>query len=160
MALIHEKLYKTKDLSRVDFADYLLTLGDMMSRSYGGTRASVRIAVDADPAWLAVDTAIPVGLILNELVTNSMKHAFSEGDSGTVSITFRDLGETRYKLEVDDDGDGLPSSFSIESDSSLGLRLLRILTGQVEGDLVFVGKTRGSRFALTFKDVSGRSAAR
>jgi PAS domain S-box-containing protein len=160
MALIHEKLYKTKDLSRVDFADYLHTLGEMMSRSYGGTRAGVRIVIDADPAWLGVDTAIPLGLILNELVTNAMKHAFSETSGGQISIRFRDETAGRYALVVEDDGQGLPDSFSLESDTSLGLRLLRILTGQVEGSLAFTTNEAGTRFALGFTDNSNEGASR
>ena len=159
MALIHEKLYKTKDLSRVDFADYLHTLGEMMSRSYGGTRAGVRIVVEASPAHLGVDTAIPVGLILNELVTNAMKHAFTESMSGSVTIRFSGEGERRYQLVLEDDGIGLPSTFSLEADTTLGLRLLRILTEQVDGTLTFTPKARGSSFRLGFTDASRETSS-
>lgn len=159
MALIHEKLYKTRDLARVDFADYLHTLGEMMSRSYGGTRAGVRIEIDADPAWLGVDTAIPIGLILNELVTNAMKHAYSESSSGAIAIRFRSEDARRYVLEVEDDGVGLPEGFSLDDDTRLGIRLLRILTGQVDGELTFVNEPAGTSFRLAFADVAGRSRA-
>ena len=106
MALIHEKLYKSQDLARVDFNEYVLSLGSMLFRSYATISGAVKLVLRIDPVHLNIDIAIPVGLLLNELVSNSLKHAFPDGKQGTITVEFRSHPENKYDLSFRDDGIG------------------------------------------------------
>ncbi|CAJ37312.1 sensor histidine kinase [Methanocella arvoryzae] len=147
MALIHEKLYQSKDLSHIDFEEYVGSLTGYLSRSYvaGG---NVRIDLDISDISLDIDVAIPCGLIINELVSNSFKYAFPGGRPGTISVRMKRVaGE--YELTVADDGKGLPEGFDFRTSPSLGLLLVNTLVGQLDGVIMQVG-TRGTCFKITF----------
>ena len=129
MAAIHEQLYQSEDLARVDFDEYLAVLLDELFRSH--RTSQIDRSLEADAQSLPVDQAIPAGLIVNELVTNALQHAFPERSRGTVSVAYRaDAGEAT--LVVADDGQGADS---LDSDGTLGLRLVRGLTRQLRGTL-------------------------
>jgi PAS domain S-box-containing protein len=136
MALIHEKLYQHHDFARIDFADYLRGLLAVLSASHG---TAARLDIDAESLWLDIDQAVPAGLIVNELVTNSWKHAFPGGREGCIRVRFAAEGERRLRLEVADDGIGLAPGADPEQSRSLGLRLVRLLAGQLEAELRFSG---------------------
>jgi PAS domain S-box-containing protein len=129
MAAIHEQLYQSDDLSRVDFGAYLEVLMDELFRSHRTDHIDRELEAEAQP--LPIDQAIPAGLIVNELVSNALEHAFPDGQEGTVSVTFRaDAGEAL--LVVADDGRGAEA---LDDEGSLGLRLVRGLTRQLQGSL-------------------------
>jgi PAS domain S-box-containing protein len=134
MALIHETLYQSKDLSRINFAEYLQKLVAHVSRSYRIRPDAVKINIDVDNVSLPIDTAVPCGLIINELTSNSLKYAFPADMRGEVNITFEHTGP-RYVLRVSDTGVGLPAGFDPETGKSLGMKLVRMLTDQLCGDL-------------------------
>ena len=134
MALIHETLYQSKDLSRINFAEYLQKLVAHVSRSYRIRPEAVKININVDEVSLPIDTAVPCGLIINELASNSLKYAFPSDMRGEVNITF-ERGDTGYVLRVSDTGIGLPDDFNPEAGKSLGMKLVRMLTGQLCGDL-------------------------
>jgi PAS domain S-box-containing protein len=134
MALIHETLYQSKDLSRIDFAEYLQKLVAHVSRSYRIRPEAVRININVDDVSLPIDTAVPCGLIINELASNSLKYAFPADTRGEVNITF-ERADAQYVLRVSDTGVGLPADFDPERGKSLGMKLVRMLTDQLCGEL-------------------------
>ena len=134
MALIHEKLYQHDDFARIDFADYARGLLAVLSAAHA---VNVRVEVQAEPVWLGIDQAVPAGLVLNELVTNSFKHAFPQGRAGRIVVQLQADPAGRVALTVADDGVGPGSAFSIEAIDSLGLRLVRILAEQLDAALSF-----------------------
>lgn len=132
MALIHEKLYQSADFSAVDFGDYARTLVQMISRTQG--HPGIVAEVQAEAVQLDLDQAVPVGLLLNELVSNSFKHGFPGGRSGRIDICMASLAGGRVRLEVRDDGQGAPG-LDLQQGSTLGLRLVRLLVGQLDAEL-------------------------
>jgi len=148
IALFHEKLYQSRDLGRVEMAEYLRGLANDLFATYGVNPDDIVLAVHAEDIPLDVDAAISCGLIVNELVSNALKHAFPADRKGQVAITLRSAG-TDVVLEVADNGVGVPADFDFRSRSTLGLKLVAIFTEQVAGamDLTREG---GTRFSLRF----------
>jgi PAS domain S-box-containing protein len=149
MALIHEKLYQSADLAEVDFADYVRSLIAYLMRAYRISDATVSLKLDAEPVRLRIDTAIPCGLILNELVSNSLKHAFPNGRRGTITVVVRPEADGRASLRVSDNGVGLPPRADWWAGPSLGLRLVHTLTQQLRGTMD-VETAPGASFHLNF----------
>jgi two-component sensor histidine kinase len=137
MALIHEMLYQSKEIAKIEFNEYVRNLLSMVYRSHSPTSKAIKLDVQVDPVFLSMDIAVPVSLILNEMVSNSLKHAFKERNAGLVEIHFKKEKNGRFLLVVSDDGVGLPRDFSLENTPSLGLRLVKILTAQLRGNLTF-----------------------
>lgn len=149
MSLIHEKLYASPDLARLDFGDYLRMLVAHLYRIYRPHAAPIGLNLDVPATWMNVDIAVPCGLIVNELVGNALKHAFPDGRSGAVSVRLADAGEGRLRLTVADDGVGMPEGFALERTSSLGLQLAVMLAKQIDGTME-MQRDRGTRFDITF----------
>jgi len=151
MALVHEKLYQSEDLARIDFAGYIESVVQELRRSYGAERAGIGIKTEVEDVKLGVDYAIPCGLIINELVSNSLKHAFPEGKRGEVRIAMRQVGRDEVELEVSDNGVGLPESVGVRNAESLGLRLVSMLAeDQLVGEIK-VDRGKGTRFRIGFR---------
>jgi PAS domain S-box-containing protein len=147
MALIHELLYRSEDLTRIDFAEYLDQLVHHVVRSYGPAGQAVRSELSIEPEAMSLDCAIPCGLIVTELVANAIEHAFPEG-SGSVAVSFG-TENGRHRLSVADDGVGFSQGFDPEQSDSLGLRLVSALAHQLGGELEVVGDA-GTRFTITY----------
>lgn len=156
MAIIHECLYQSPDLARMDFADYVDKLTDNLLRTYSVRMDKIKIRLDMDKVPLILDIAIPCGLILTELVSNALKYAYPDDREGTIFVKFRVLPKSGYELTVADEGVGLAHSIDFESTESLGLRLVHILTEQLRGNMK-VETGPGTRFTLTFKEPAKRS---
>ncbi len=136
MAMIHERLYQSEDFERIDFREYTVTLvSDLIVSHHSGNRISPRF--DLRVGILSLDLAIPCGLILNELVTNAVKHAFPDERSGFIAVRFTEDKGGNYVLEVADDGVGMPGEPDAEGADSLGMKLVHVLTQQIEGQLEF-----------------------
>jgi len=133
MALIHDKLYRARDLARVSFPEYVRDLTNNILTSYALPARSVLVKLDVDDLSLSLDSAVPCGLILNELMSNCLKHAFPLGHSGTVYVSFHAEGADELCLAVQDDGVGMPAEVDLERTSSLGWRLIRALAQQLGG---------------------------
>jgi two-component sensor histidine kinase/CheY-like chemotaxis protein len=133
MALIHDKLYRARDLARVSFGEYVRDLTNNILTSYALPARSVRVRLDIDDLSLSLDHAVPCGLILNELMSNCLKHAFPVGHSGTISVGFHAEGAEELCLVVRDDGVGVPATVDLGRTSSLGWRLVRALVEQLGG---------------------------
>jgi PAS domain S-box-containing protein len=149
MALIHEKLYRTEGMARINFKDYLESLTGLLLRSQAAKGTEVRHGFQLESVEVDIDTAIPLGLIANELISNCLKHAFIGRPRGSVIIRLQRSGAGEYELVVKDDGNGLSPDFSLEQTQSLGMRLVRILTGQIRGRVAFRSGP-GTEFAITF----------
>lgn len=148
IALFHEKLYQSKDLAQIDIAEYLKSIASALLATYGVGPERLGLIVNAEPIPLSVDAAISCGLIVNELISNAVKHAFPRGRSGTVAVRFHGEG-TSAILEVADDGVGFPAAVDFRNASTLGLKLVSILTEQVRGSLD-LDRTSGTRFTIRF----------
>jgi PAS domain S-box-containing protein len=147
MALVHEKLYQARDLSRVDFAEYAKSLAALLFRSYGVDRTRIELVLKTEELPLPIDVAVPCGLILNELVSNCLKHAFPPGSSGHVTIAI-ERGRDRAVIAVGDDGIGLPAGLVPERTDTLGLQLVHTLADQLHARLEFE-RQAGTRVRLT-----------
>jgi PAS domain S-box-containing protein len=148
MALIHNKLYQSRNLSSVDFREYLNSLVSMLSSSYIHEGDNVRVITDIQELSLDIDTAVTCGLITNELVTNCLKHAFPERRGGTINISLFSEGG-KHILSVRDDGTGLPDQFDLKDSKTLGLKMVMMLTRQLEGTMD-VGSGKGAEIRISF----------
>lgn len=150
MALIHEKLYQSRDLSRIDFADYLRKLTDDLFRSYGVSPERIALVTHAEGVSLGIDAAIPCGLIVNELVSNCLKHAFPAGRKGEVRVALVPKNGM-YELMVRDNGVGFPKGVDFRNTESLGLQLVTTLTDQLEGTIEMNSNGGGTEFRIWFR---------
>ena len=150
MALIHETLYQSKDLSRIDFAEYLQKLVAHVSRSYRIRPNAIKINLKVNDVSLPIDTAVPCGLIINELASNALKYAFPADTKGEVNIMFA-RADDQYTLCVSDTGVGLPPDYDPEQSKSLGMKLVRMLTTQLNGEMECRNGV-GTTFQITFPE--------
>ncbi len=149
MALIHETLYQSKDLLKIDFQEYIESLTTSLSRSYIVPGVSVLVDVHVDNVELDLETAVPCGLVINELVSNSLKHAFKgQEGTGVIDIDFV-INQCDYKLRIADNGIGLPESFDLTKNTSMGMEIVSILTSQLEGELN-AHNDEGAVFEISF----------
>lgn len=155
MALIHERLYQSESLAQIDFHAYITDLMEHLFRAFGTEPEAVQLSLDIEHAPVGVDTAIPVGLILNELVSNALKYAFPGGRRGQVRIRLRRPADPILELVVGDDGVGLPPGVDFKNTESLGLQLVCILVRQLGGEIEQLPQP-GAAFRMTFKETSGR----
>lgn len=149
MALIHQTLYQSHDFARVDFGSVIDSLVPTLIGSYGIDASRIQLKLLADEVHLPINRAIPCGLIINELVTNSLKHAFPEGRMGTIAISLRPLNGDRVELIAGDDGVGIAEHVNLEKTDTLGLQLVQLLASQVNGDLTI--QRVPVQFTLTFE---------
>jgi two-component system CheB/CheR fusion protein len=148
IAAIHEMLYGSADLSRIDFAGYLNTIARDLLSFFSDRAGNVRVQVDAAPILLDITRAAPCGLIVNELVTNSFKHAFPDDREGVITVSFR-CPEEECVLEISDNGVGMAAALDPRSETSMGLQLLGLLVQQLKGNLE-IDRSSGTRFTITF----------
>ncbi|HVV84905.1 MAG TPA: histidine kinase dimerization/phosphoacceptor domain -containing protein [Kofleriaceae bacterium] len=134
VALVHEQIYQTRDLSRIPFAPYVRRLAAGVFRALGGA-GPIELAIDVDDVVLSVEEAIPCGMILHELLGNCLKHAFPRARGGHVSVGVHALPGGRLELEVADDGVGLPPGFDPAETTSVGWRLILAFVEQLDGRL-------------------------
>ncbi|WP_420628843.1 PAS domain S-box protein [Candidatus Leptofilum sp.] len=149
MALVHEQLYQSADLARIDFADYVQSLMGYLMRVYGHMARRVVLDIDVAHASLSVETAVPLGLIINELVSNAYKHAFVDGRSGQIVVQLNTENEPEMVLTIKDSGVGLPANFDWQQANSLGLSIVHTLVQQLQGEVMFENRT-GTAVTITF----------
>jgi two-component sensor histidine kinase len=149
ISLVHEMLYRAGDLARVDFGNYLRTLTSHLADGWSGGR-NIALTVEASGVQLNVDTAIPCGLIVNELVTNAVKHAFPGGASGSVWVRATVESDGWLTLAVQDNGIGLPENLDLRRSSSLGLELVSTLSRQLRAK-VDIRRGGGTAFEIRFQ---------
>ena len=151
MALIHERLYQAEDLASIDFAVYIRNLTDNLLSVYRIDTDVIKLNFYVDDVFLDINTAIPCGLIINELVSNAFKHAFPDGREGEVSITLtEDKVNKRHTLTVSDDGISFPEGLDFRGTETFGMQLVNILTKQLHGTIE-LDRSSGTSFKIIFK---------
>ncbi len=151
MALVHEQLYQTEDLTRVNMAEYVRSLASFLFRSYGLNVDRIRLRIDVAEMPLSVHVAVPCGMIINELLSNTLKHAFPGNAQGAIYIGFSTGMEGRYTLVVKDNGIGFPAGLDYRHTRSLGLQLVNTLVEQLEGTIE-LDTSEGTQFRIEFGD--------
>ena len=151
MSLIHDSLYRSKDLAHIDFTEYVRKLATQIFISYGANSNFIKLKIDIKDILMDISTAIPCGLIINELVSNSLKYAFPKGSKGEISISFTYKDQV-HTLCVKDNGIGISKKIDLEDSPTLGLMLVNSLTKQLDGTLK-LEKGKGTSFKITFKKI-------
>jgi len=149
MALVHEQLYQSKDFSNIDFAEYIQNLAHNLFQAYEIHAEGVKLQTNIAPCSMNIDTAVPCGLIINELVTNSLKYAFKGQTQGTINIDFILENNSVCVLNVSDSGIGFPQDLDYRNARTLGLRLVGSLVKQIRGKIELL-ETTGTNFKITF----------
>jgi len=171
MALIHEELYKGNRIDTLDFSDYLRKLAADLFSSYNLRNDKIRLKIELEQVYLDMDTAIPLGIIVNEVVSNSLKHAFSNGREGEIGITLKKAenftvnkessgvengckedNSLQYILRVTDNGKGIPEEIDFQTADSLGFQLINILVEQIDG-CIELRKDQGTDFTIRFSNI-------
>jgi len=146
MAFVHEHLYQGKDFSRIDLKNYIHSLGRQLSQSYGNPNEHITFEISVPDIYVDINTAIPLGLVISELITNSLKYAYKGRKVGKLTITATE-DPLDLTVTVADDGVGMPEEITLDTQKSLGLRLVNTLTGQLQGTVV-IDRTGGTKFTF------------
>jgi two-component sensor histidine kinase len=147
MALVHDKLHHSTTHVSLDFAEYIRTMAAQLMRSYG--KGGVAVSLNVEPIQLGIDAAIPCGLLLNELISNAVRHAFPEGRNGIINIGLTRTHDNKVMLRVADDGIGLPAGMDWRHATTMGMMLIVGLSQQLSGTLD-VTTSQGSIFTIIF----------
>jgi two-component sensor histidine kinase len=151
MTLIHERLYQSEDIAKVSFVEHVQTLTSHLFSSYGIDPRTVKLNINIKDVLLDINTAIPCSLIINEIVSNSLKHAFPDGRKGEIKVAMHPLNKKEIGLVVSDNGVGLPKGMDFRKTGSLGLHLVRLLAeDQLHGDIK-LDRTKGTNFNIRLK---------
>jgi two-component system, sensor histidine kinase PdtaS len=150
MALIHEKLYQSESLAKINFGDYVKSLTGELFRSYRRGMSDIQLVVQVEEVALPLDQAVPCGLILNELITNAMKYAFPDDKNGILRVELLTYPDRVLSLRVADNGVGMPQDFDYHRSRSLGLQLVNNLVVQLDGQLE-LDQAKGTDFRVSFR---------
>jgi PAS domain S-box-containing protein len=148
IALVHEKLYQSKNLAEIDYLEYLKKIAENLLQSYGISPRTVAIRIHAENIVFPIDKAIPLSLIINEMITNSLKYAFPDNRAGTIIIDIR-KEDDHYTLILQDDGIGLPETVTLDQTDTLGLQLVNSLVHQIQGT-ISLNRGPGTGYTITF----------
>ncbi len=148
MALVHEKLYQSSNLAEISVREYVQSLAGNLFSSYHVSRKHIELLVSVGEISMNLDTLIPCGLIINELVTNSLKHAFKDVHEGKIWIEINEVSKDEFRLVVRDDGCGVPEDFEKFLSGKMGFRIVNALVGQLDGKMEIDG-TEGTRYVIT-----------
>ena len=149
MSLVHEDLYRNESFANIKFLNYAKSLAGNLLRSYSDMQGKIRFVYDIEDVFLPMDTGIPCGLILNELITNSFKYAFIDREEGVITIKLSVIDGGKFLFEISDNGIGIDKSFDIENAKSLGLKIVNKLVQQIDGSLKYEF-TDGTKFIIIF----------
>ncbi len=161
MALVHEKLYRSDNFSEIDFADYVKSLTKSLYRAYQTNPNQITLNIDVEHTAIGIDIAVPCGLVINELVSNALKHAFPKewAQKAEITIELHPKEDKMIELIVKDTGIGLPDDFNLETASSLGLHLIHILiVDQLKGSIILKSKP-GTTYQIQFKAVTDKTSS-
>lgn len=153
MALVHEKLYQSQDFASINFIEYIESLTSYLFQVYAVKAGPIALELDIARVNLTIDTAIPCGLIISELVSNALKYAFPDRREGTIKVALQSDDYEHYRIIVRDNGVGLPKNFNFKTSKSLGLQLVNVLTEQLDG-LLEIDCQYGTEFKICFPEIS------
>lgn len=158
MALVHSKLYKSGDYERINLNEYVKNLVDNFWNTFGFRLKNINVTTNVLDEKLNIDTVIPLGLIINELVSNSIKYAFGENEAGTINVSLTKTEKGNYKLSVNDNGIGLKEGIDINNPNTLGIQLVSLLSKQLDGSVEIVSSPgKGTEFIITFNEIIYKS---
>ena len=152
MAMIHEKLYQSKNFNKIYFADYIESLVWDLFYSYSVEKGTIKPVLEIDDVKLNIETSVPCGLIIVELVSNSLKYAFPDKHKGELKVSLKSKGNY-YVLTISDNGVGIPENVDFKNTDSLGLRLVNSLTDQIDGEIELKTSSHGTEFKITFQEL-------
>lgn len=152
MGMIHELLYQTENLSKIDYKKYIYDLSHSLLNSFKGPDSKIVINIDSPDIFFNIDTSIPLGLLINEILTNSFKYGLI-GKEGVISIKLRQLNRLNYILEIGDNGIGFSDDVNFSNSNSLGLKLIHNLTLQLRGDLKKDNSEPGTNYVISFQEI-------
>jgi len=150
MAFIHESLYQTKNFEAVNFSEYITTLTKNLVHTYSINSKKIKLILTLDKLFLNLDSSIPCGLIINEIVSNSLKYAFPDNRDGIIFVTLK-VDNNNVRIEAGDNGIGIPSHIDVKHTETLGLQLVDTLVEQINGTLT-LDRNRGTKFIIEFKN--------
>jgi len=153
MAMIHEMLYMRDDLSKIEYNSYVKELSEYLVRSLRGKESNIKLNIDIPDIKLGIDTAIPLGLLINEAVTNALKYGIVEGKEGVISITMKHEENNDYVLNIGDNGIGFPDTINHKTTKTLGLKLIHNLARQLKGSIIKDYSKKGTNYIVKFQEV-------
>lgn len=154
MAMVHEMLYQREDLSKIEYRTYVQELGDYLIKSIKGPESRISLRIDIPQIELGIDTAIPLGLLINEAITNALKYGFKDQEEGEISIVLEKEDQHEYILRIGDNGAGFPESLTHKTSKSLGLKLIHNLSRQLQGSVMRDLSKKGTNYVIRFQEVS------
>ncbi|SHJ27691.1 sensor histidine kinase [Pseudozobellia thermophila] len=158
MAMVHEMLYLREDLSKIEYRSYVQELAEYLIRSIKGTSSNITLDIDIPDLKLNIDTAIPLGLLINEAVTNALKYGIVDENKGEIRIKLTKDKDNEYLLNIGDNGVGFPETVSYKTTQSLGLKLIHNLVRQLQGTITRDFSKKGTHYIVKFKNISNQIA--
>jgi two-component sensor histidine kinase len=155
MAMVHEMLYMREDLSKIDYKSYVEELSEYLVKSVKGADSNVKVNINIPEIELGIDTAIPLGLLINEALTNALKYGIKGNDQGEIHIDLEKTGDKDYVLNIGDNGVGFSEEVNFKNTRSLGLKLIHNLTRQLKGTIIRDFSKKGTNYIVSFKEVGG-----
>jgi len=154
MAMVHEMLYKRDDyLSKIELKPYVKELCDYLVRSVKGSNNSIKVNLDIGEHKLSIDTVIPLGLIINETITNALKYGIVEGKDGEIYVSVKKMGENRYQMYLGDNGVGYSEDINPRTSNSLGLKVFYNLSRQLRGTISRDYEKKGTYYCIEFEEI-------
>ncbi|MDO6821057.1 MULTISPECIES: sensor histidine kinase [Zobellia] len=153
MAIVHEMLYMREDLSKIEYKSYVQELAEYLVRSIKGTSSNITLNIDIPNIKLNIDTAIPLGLLINETVTNALKYGIADEDKGEIHIRLRKAENNEFILNLGDNGKGFPEDITHKNSKSLGLKLIHNLSRQLQGSIMRDLSQKGTHYTIKFKEI-------
>lgn len=157
MAMIHEMLYKSGDLGKINYGIYSEKLIASLILSMKGTDHNIKLNVNIDDINLNIDTAIPLGLLINEIVTNALKYGIVKNEAGTIHITIKQIKHNNFQMQIGDNGIGFSKDVNFRNSASLGLMLIHKLSLQLQGSIEKNNEIKGTNYIVTFKEIEQTS---
>jgi len=152
MAMVHEMLYMRNDLSKIEYKSYVKELSEYLIRSLKGSENNVKLNLNIENVKLGIDTAIPLGLLINETITNSLKYGIKDNEEGIISIELKRENFKDYVLRIGDNGCGIPDKVTFKNTKSLGLKLIQNLARQLQGTIKRDFSKKGTNYVLRFQE--------
>lgn len=153
MAMVHEMLYMREDLSKIEYKSYVQELAEYLVRSIKGTSSNITLDIDIPDLKLNIDTAIPLGLLINEAVTNALKYGIVNESKGEIRIKLREGEKNEYLLNIGDNGTGFSETITYKNSNSLGLKLIHNLARQLQGSIIRDLSKKGTHYVVKFKEI-------
>lgn len=153
MAMVHEMLYMREDLSRIEYKTYVQELSEYLVRSVKGAENKVTLNIDIPDIKLGIDTAIPLGLLINEALTNALKYGIQEDTEGEINIALKKEADEDYVLNIGDNGVGFPAQVDHKNTRSLGLKLIHNLARQLKGSITRDESKKGTNYIVKFREI-------